>query len=176
MKSFFKDTKAQAMVESAIVLPVFLMVIFSILQIGLVFNAKFLMNYAAYSACRIGIVRSADENEMKKGMKIILATLETVTANNQELIQASQTLSSTIDDNLDLTVEKNNPVDGVLYVKAEYSFNLIIPFGNVVIWNIYFVPEYLGGTEDSYMRFMDLQHKDEYRIPIVGECRMRMQS
>jgi len=48
MKTFFKETKAQSAVETAIVLPVFLTVVFSILQMALIFNAKFILNYVCY--------------------------------------------------------------------------------------------------------------------------------
>jgi Flp pilus assembly protein TadG len=175
IRGLLKDTKAQAMVESAIVLPVFLMVVFSILQLGLIFNAKFLVNYAAYSGCRIGIVRQANQDEMKKGVRIVLATLEKVTANTNELVKAAEDLSSTIDDNLTMNVEENNPTNGVLYVHITYNFNLIIPFGNAVIWNILNVSGYMS-TTGSYMKYMELEHHGEYRIPVVGECRMRIQS
>ncbi|MCK5707032.1 MAG: pilus assembly protein [Candidatus Aureabacteria bacterium] len=169
MKNFLKETKAQAMVESAIVLPIFLTVIFAIIQMGLVFNAKFILNYAAYSAARIGIVHSSAEREAKmwEGMYIACVPLETVTNSTDNLVTAADNFKDTIKDNLKMTIVYPN--DTLLYVHLEYDYQLIIPFGNVVIYTIMnFKPDYKIAEEEMV--------QSDYRIRLQSDYRMRIQS
>ena len=165
MRNFFKETKAQSAVETAIVLPVFLTVIFSILQMGLIFNAKFIMNYAAYTACRIGIVSGTDQSRMKEGAKIICTGLEKqgISPNVTSLIAAYIPKSMILEAAITMSVD--NPADGVLHVTLNYQFPLIIPFGNAVIYTILkFKPDYKIADEEILL--------NQYRIPIESECRM----
>ena len=165
LKAFLRETRAQAMVESAIVLPLFLTIVFSIMQMALVFNAKFILNYAAYTACRIGIVTGSDQSKMKEGAKIICTGLEKPGINPSvtSLITAYNTQNLKLESAMTMTVD--NPIDGVLHVTLEYQFPLIIPFGNAVIHTILsFKPDYKIADEEMF--------QFEYRIPIKSEYRM----
>ena len=44
----------QAMVETAIIIPLFIFILLGILQMGLIYQAKVLLKYAAYRAARTG--------------------------------------------------------------------------------------------------------------------------
>ncbi|MBN1521058.1 MAG: pilus assembly protein [Candidatus Aureabacteria bacterium] len=168
LAAFLKETRAQAMVESAIVLPLFLTIVFGIMQMALVFNAKFILNYAAYTACRIGIVTGSDQSKMKEGAQIVCTGLEKpgISPNVNTLIWNYYTQKFKVQNAMTMTVD--NPVEGVLHVTLEYQFNLIIPFGNAVIYTILnFRPDYKIADEEKF--------KNEYRIPIRSEYRMWIQ-
>ena len=60
--------KGAAMVEFAIVCPFALLVVFGIIQLGLMFSAKEVLNEAAFLAARAGSVQHAQVSEMTKLM------------------------------------------------------------------------------------------------------------
>ena len=57
--------KGQALVETAIAFPLLLLFIMGIAQFGLIINAYSVVNYAAFCACRSGIVHNADDIQMR---------------------------------------------------------------------------------------------------------------
>lgn len=58
--------QGQAMVETAIVLPLFCFLIFGLLQLGLMQQAKVMAKYAAYRAVRAGALHHADPKRMEE--------------------------------------------------------------------------------------------------------------
>ncbi len=57
--------RGQAIVEAAIALPMMLMLILCILQLTLIQQARLMTYYAAFVACRAGVVYSADHDHME---------------------------------------------------------------------------------------------------------------
>ncbi|MBN9686461.1 MULTISPECIES: TadE family protein [unclassified Corallococcus] len=62
----------QALVESALVIPVMVFLILGILQLGTLHHARLMTEYAAYRAARAGIVNSGDCEIMKKAAYVAL--------------------------------------------------------------------------------------------------------
>lgn len=75
MKQLFKEQEGVAAVETILIIMVFLMLVFGLIQLSLVFNAKLMANYAAFCACRAGIVHNADADKMKQAAQIALAPI-----------------------------------------------------------------------------------------------------
>lgn len=68
----------QAMVETAIVLPMFVFVILGIIQLTLMQQARLMLEYAAFSAARTGAVWNGDPEKMEKAAVIaLLPTMRT---------------------------------------------------------------------------------------------------
>jgi len=70
----------QGAVETILALPVLLTFITAILQIALIGMAQILLQYAAYSAARTGLVQNFDLKEMKAAVGRILVTLPGITS------------------------------------------------------------------------------------------------
>lgn len=68
----------QAMVEMIVISFVTLLLLFSIVQFALLYNAKTLLNYAAYEAARAGAVNYSHPYAMRLALAQKLATLEPV--------------------------------------------------------------------------------------------------
>jgi hypothetical protein len=62
----------QALVESAIVLPLFVFLILGLLQLGLMHQARLLTKYAAYKAVRAGALHHADVKKMERAALAVL--------------------------------------------------------------------------------------------------------
>ena len=65
----------QAMVETAIVMPLYVFLILGLLQLGLMHQARLLTKYAAYQAVRAGALHDADVGEMEKAALGVLLPL-----------------------------------------------------------------------------------------------------
>lgn len=72
-----RNETGAALAETAITIMTFLIVILGIIQVTLVINAKFMVNYAAYHAARAGIVHNGDKAHMKVAAAAALAPLFT---------------------------------------------------------------------------------------------------
>lgn len=59
-----QSQKGQSAVETAIVMPLFLFIILSILQFGLIAQARYMAKYAAYRAARVGAMNHIDQDKM----------------------------------------------------------------------------------------------------------------
>jgi len=66
------DDEGQAVVESAIVLPLMTFLILGTIQLTMMQQARLMTEYAAFQACRAGIVWNADKDQMKKAAMIAL--------------------------------------------------------------------------------------------------------
>jgi len=60
MKRMYKSEKGQALVEMAIILPILLLLLFSIIEFGWVFGAQLLVTHASREGARYGAVHSSD--------------------------------------------------------------------------------------------------------------------
>jgi hypothetical protein len=69
--------QGQAMVESLVVLPVILLLLLGIIQFGLIYNAKTILNYATFEAARAGALNHADRQAIEFALARGLAGLYT---------------------------------------------------------------------------------------------------
>ena len=58
----------QAMTEFVVILPVFYLIIFGTIQVGLIFYAQNALNYATFQAARIGALNNATYSGIRKGL------------------------------------------------------------------------------------------------------------
>jgi Flp pilus assembly protein TadG len=106
------DEKGQNLVEFAMVVPIFLILVFSIVDFGMGFHAWITVTNAAREGARMGAV-GADE--------------ATITA------RVEDTSSSLAADDLQITVTnaQGNPGESVT-VQVEYQYQLITPLSNLL--------------------------------------------
>jgi hypothetical protein len=81
--------RGQSAVESAIVLPLFIFLILSILQFGLIAQARYMAKYAAYRAVRVGVMNHADQKMMLAAAEAALLPVVAMPSNGvsgQEVI------------------------------------------------------------------------------------------
>ncbi len=76
MKRLLASNKGQAMVESAIIIPLMVAVMLSVLQLIMIQHARLMTEYAAFNAARAGIVWNADRFIMQNAA--ILSLLPTM--------------------------------------------------------------------------------------------------
>lgn len=158
-----ENEEGQAMVEFAIAFPLLLIFILGILQIGLIINACSIVNYAAFCACRAGIVHNANDSQMKLAASIActpiagnLAISFLKTSIKKELIETGTTIPVT-----------------VLKVTVTHRYKLIFPVVNKIfslIWNRGQVPHELfrGRVPIKWVEASP-------SIPVKATCAMRME-
>ncbi|MDF1561745.1 MAG: TadE/TadG family type IV pilus assembly protein [Deltaproteobacteria bacterium] len=76
----------QAMVESAIVIPMYVFLILGLLQLGLIHQARLMTKYAAYKAVRAGAVHNANVREMRRTALWTLLPLISKSSSGTEVI------------------------------------------------------------------------------------------
>ncbi|MCG3172036.1 MAG: hypothetical protein GMKNLPBB_00181 [Myxococcota bacterium] len=69
---FHRDEDGQAIVESAIILPLMIFTVLGVIQLTMIQHAKVMNEYAAYQAARAGIVWNGDQNRMTNAALISL--------------------------------------------------------------------------------------------------------
>lgn len=67
--------KGQAMSETAIILPLFIFMLLGTLQLGLIYQARYLLKYAAYRASRMGALQNACDEPMRDAALSVLAPI-----------------------------------------------------------------------------------------------------
>jgi hypothetical protein len=87
-----KSSKAQAMVEFVIILPVMLTLILAIIQFSLIYKAKITLNYATFEAARAGTINNASLEDMHLAFASGMAPLYTT---SYQKIDSSGDCSST---------------------------------------------------------------------------------
>lgn len=70
-----RRSSGQAIVEYIIIFPVLLILIMGAIQIALIYQAKFTLNYAAFMGARQGALKNANLNSIKDGVAAGLAPL-----------------------------------------------------------------------------------------------------
>ncbi len=68
-----RDEEGQTMIEFAFMLPIILMLILGTHQLVLMYNAQSMANYAAYTACRVGIVNEGKNAAMIQAVKFCIS-------------------------------------------------------------------------------------------------------
>ena len=68
-----EDTRGQAFVEFALVMPVYLFMLICFVQLVLIMNARLCLEYAAFAAARAGIVNRGNMDNMKAAAATVLA-------------------------------------------------------------------------------------------------------
>ena len=57
------NNKGQTLVEFAVIISVLMLVILGIMQFAIIYSLRYIVQYAAYTACRVGIVNYTDEGK-----------------------------------------------------------------------------------------------------------------
>jgi hypothetical protein len=192
LKRFIKDEKAAAAAETALTILIFLMLVLGIIQMALMFNAKLMLNYAAYNAARAGIVHNGDLSEMRKAVAVSLAPLFTNKGGTSSLVigyvKALAATSIGLGGLRLINVEIVSP--GANRFRSDYSGHFFpiydTKFTNAndlrenllvvrVTWwyklEIPFVSQFF-----SFFSPFGISHPLFRRAKIVSMCRMRMQS
>ncbi len=112
----FEKIRGQAMVETVVILFVTILLLFGIIQFGLIYNAKTTLNYAAFEAARSGSLNYADRQAVDFGLARGLAALYTSVEKGDDLfdtagevMSAQQRVYDEIQDGRFVCVERLNP-------------------------------------------------------------------
>jgi hypothetical protein len=92
-----RSEKGQAAVETAIVMPLNLFLLLSVIQFGLISQARYMAKYAAYRAVRVGTMNNASMSKMEAAAKAALLPILAMPAlagPGQEVIQPTTDVSS----------------------------------------------------------------------------------
>lgn len=89
--------RGQSMVEFVIIIPVLLMLVFGIVQMGLLYSAKTSLNYASFEAARSGALNNATYEGMRKGLIRGLAPLFAREADAKGFNRALQETEAEVD-------------------------------------------------------------------------------
>lgn len=119
----------QAMTEFIIVAPVALLMIFSILQFSLVYQAKTALNYAVFSAAREGAVNGATMESVQRGFVAGFAPFYTYEDDAQAVPYAVDKVYEHIDDGLIVFSRINPPAS------AFSDFNSILEKDDETGWD-----------------------------------------
>ena len=153
MNSKTNSKKGQALVEFAIVLPVYILFLACFLQVSLLVHAKFLVNYASFCAARAAVVSRADQGRMEQAALIALSPLYGNTQSETGIVQALA--KANIDKGMGFVsvsilnnpspVNRYNQVQSVmqltqdekvLKVKVTCKYKLVVPLANWMIFNL----------------------------------------
>jgi len=152
-----KTEKGQAVVEFAIAFPLLLLFILGILQISLIIHAYSTVNYAAFYACRSGIVHNANDNYIKLAAStacipisgnIVLSYLKTSV--KKEIFKTGTTAQAT-----------------VLKVTVTHQYKLIFP----VVDRIFSLIWIRKGDVQTGLYFLT----GTPHIPVKATCVMRVE-
>ena len=191
--SRFSKKRGQAMVEFAIMVPIFLMALLCFIQLFLMIHARFMLQYAAFCAARAGVVYNGNSNEMRKSAAWALAPYferlqnasaaelgdawnkaqnelstqgaVTILAPDMGALQSGASFKSALASN-----QRN------LSVRVSWNFPLLIPVANSLFsgffnniappsWSGENPGEYLGGTVDP---------GSDPRVPLFGVYTLRI--
>jgi hypothetical protein len=72
VKAHFRRGRGQVVVETAIVMPMFVFLILGLLQLGLMHHARVMTKYAAYKAVRAGSLQRGEKDKMTKAALAVL--------------------------------------------------------------------------------------------------------
>ncbi len=152
-----KKEEGQALVEFAIAFPLLLLFILGILQISFIINAYSIVNYAAFSACRCGIVHNANDQQMKLAASISCSPIAggpalsyLKTSVKKELIESRGTIPAT-----------------VLKVTVTHRYRLIFPIVDR-IFSLMWLSR--GDMQSGLYSLSGAVH-----IPVKATCVMRME-
>ncbi len=105
----FQDTKGQSMVETALILPIILLILFGIIEFGRIFNAYIIIGNASREGARHAVVGGSDSD--------IIGTINYNTS----------TLDATAI-SITITPSSANRVRGIaVTVKVDYDVEIVVP-------------------------------------------------
>ena len=121
--AIFRDNKGQALVEMALVITIFLLILSGIIEFGRIFSAQLIVTHASREAARYGVINPGDSNE---------------------IVNKAENASGVLDINkvsvvifpLDLSARRRGEQ---LTVQVEYPVAIIMPFIGGILSNPYTV-------------------------------------
>ncbi len=118
IRKMFKSKKAQSMVEMAILLPVLLLILFSIIEFGRILGAYMIMHDLAREGVRAGVVGQTNREIM-------------------DHIEGNDSFLAIVDGNITITpdVYANRSVGDPLTVRIDYQETIITPIVSSIVSN-----------------------------------------
>lgn len=120
IKKFKRGQNGQAMVEMAIILPILLLILFSIIEFGWIFGAQLLVTHGSREGARLGAVHSTE------------ADIET------QITGRVQTTASILDPAvLSINTNFTNPSrrEGDVIVQVSYPVTVVTPLVSAITGN-----------------------------------------
>ena len=119
-----KGEKGQSLAEFVLVLPIFLILVFAIIDFGLGFHAWLTVTNSAREGARLGAVRApasgaCDMDPSTKATNIICRVKETASSLDQAKLAVT------------VTGDQGTPGNSVV-VKVDYDYDLITPLDNML--------------------------------------------
>ena len=191
--SRFSKKRGQAMVEFAIMVPIFLMALLCFIQLSLMIHARFMLQYAAFCAARAGVVYNGNESEMRKSAAWAIAPYfeRLQNANPAELGSAWNEAQNELSMNGGLSVMAPNMAalqggaslksalgsnDRNLSVRVFWNFPLVIPVANSLFsgfFNNVAPPNWSGVNPGEYLASAVDQGSNP-RVLIFGDYTLRI--
>ena len=113
----FKENKGQSIVEIALILPVILLILFGIIQFGIIFNADLIITNASREGAREAAVGVSD-TEIVNTIKASMATLD------EEFV------------NITISPSSSSRVTGAqVSVQIDYNIQIVMPIISNIIPN-----------------------------------------
>ncbi|MBN2008853.1 pilus assembly protein [candidate division KSB1 bacterium] len=139
IKRLHRDEHGQAVVETAISILTFLMVVLGIMQMSLIFSAKFLTNYAAYCGARAAIISNNDMSQVRDAVAVALspnyqggAITGYLRSRIDFLNVQVQVNGGNIDNNAHF-FDRSQMDKAVVTVEVTYWYTMFIPYVNRII-------------------------------------------
>ena len=128
----------QSLVEFAILFPVIIYITLILIQIALIYNAYQVVNYAAYSSARAGIVYEADMEKMERAAFIAVFPIANRKISHRLSLRNLRRASEIIDDYyrssfLKTTVKIDEHTESKLTVTVTHRFELIVPTAEILL-------------------------------------------
>lgn len=201
-RTTFHRESGQAIVEAALILPMWVGCLLGVLQLVLLQEARLLAEYAAYQAARSGIVRNGDPEPMLAAARFVLSPTACPSRSPEGLLLCrggnalSRQLagiavlesdglpsvrllggppaSGEVDFDRIATTERERR-DGLLTIELQYWFELKIPFADSLIWNASQAAS-TGPEPQGLAEVRAEAARGRYFVPIVARHVMRLQS
>lgn len=192
-----KCDKGQALVETAIVLPVYMLFLLCFMQLVMVMHAKFVVEYASFCAARAGVINRGDSKYMQEAAAIAMSPLYSRVKSIKDVKTTSKKMKS------DICSKKNCPkhpirvyltnspspvnkyktaystfdlsqTEKVLKVKLEYDYPMKLPVANKILAAVF--AGFIDNVSSLDAKFLGIHHikKDEPTIPLNAVCAMRI--
>lgn len=165
-RRLLKAHSGQAMVEFAVAAPLFLFMALLTIQMTLLLQAKFLVNYAVYCSARAGIVSGGDRERMEEAAAIALSPLA-VGLGGADLHRRAERQKEAFGSGNRLEVfapsAASSPGNGkeresgILYVRLTHEYELNVPLANAFLASVW------KGAKGLH-------------VPLTAEASMRMQN
>ena len=152
----------QSLPEFLIVVPVFLFLLLLIFQLVLIYSAKITLDYAALEAARMGAVRNADPDEMRKGLSRGLAPLYATDAGAAGTALAYARARTDLRFNSRIEVISPTAAMWDAYSERQYNGRRALPNDSLA-----FRPDTVKGGEASVQDANLLKIRVVYHYPLI---------